>query len=104
MDRAQQRRLALRELGRRRVGRVTWAVAVAGTALAAVFGIALAKNTAAAQSVAPSTDPGVDSGSNGGGGGELSPNVPSAPGLQSPYEAPQPRHGGGRGARSSPTP
>lgn len=103
MDRAQQRRLALRELGRRRVGRVTWAVAVAGTALAAVFGVAFARSTAAAQSVAPSTDSGADSGSNGGGGSEFSPNVPSAPDLQSPYEVPQPRYGGGRGARSSPT-
>lgn len=102
MDRAQQRRLALRELGRRRVGRVTWAVAVAGTALAAVFGVAFAKGAAGAQTVSPPASPGAP-GADGGDDGQLSPDAPPSTELQPPYEAPRQRHGGGFGARSSPT-
>lgn len=103
MDRGQQRRIAQRELGRRRVGRATQAVAVAGTALAAVFGVAFAKSPAAVPNGAvPTVAPPAGYG-DGDTGGQFSSPVSPAPDLQPPAEAPQPYFGDSGGASSSPT-
>lgn len=102
MHHPHQRRIALREFGRRRVARATRAVAVAGTALAALFGVAFAKSTAAAPAVSPpatsETPGGADT-----GGGRLSHKAPPLTGLKPPREVPQPYGRGNGGASSAPS-
>lgn len=98
MNHGQQRRIALRSLGRRRVGRVTQAVAVGGTALAAVFGVAFAKSSAADPAFTPPAS--SETGGDIGDDGQFSPEVPPATDLQPPAELPQ-QYFGGSGSASS---
>lgn len=117
MRNAQQRRVSLREQGKRRVRHLTQALAVAGGALAALFGVVFAKDASA---VAPTTASPATGSTQSTSPPPMSPppttvapttpdtdtqTITPAPSiLQPPAQAPQPVFGGGGQVRTRSTP
>jgi hypothetical protein len=109
----QQRRISLREQGKRRVRHLTQVIAVAGGALAALFGIAFTRDASAVTPATPappatgstqSTSPPAAPGDPDTDGDNSQTTAPAPPVIQPPAEVPQHAFGGGGHVRSRSTP
>lgn len=114
---AQQRRISLREQGKRRVSRLTQAAAAVGGALAALFGVVFAENASAVtpstapppvtESTQPTSPPSTmvaPSTPETGGDSSTQTTAPIPSTVQPPAELPQPVFGGSGHVRSRSTP
>lgn len=118
MRNAQRRRITLREHGKRRVSHLTQAAAVAGGALATLFGVVFAEDasavapapapappaTGSTQPTSPPSTTVAPSTPETGGDTGTQTTAPAPSTLQPPAEPPQPVFGGGGHVRSRSTP